>query len=945
MELLQFLPIFVHTNQRRMNNNIGKHILTIVLFLSSLVTMGQNYAITQRGERGTLNDNFVHCIYKDSDGFIWVGTGTSVERYDGVYNLSYEYEGGGRPNVYAGSLVNALMETQRHELWVGNIRGLWRLNHSTRLAERMFPEQINCPVQALEKDSRNHLYIGTTNGLYVYDGKQLHHSMIDVKSIYPDDNQVMGISVSDTNNSWLLTIKGIALYESKSGTAKTYPNTLPECGRFLSLQRVNETLYIGTEKRGIVTFDLKTYRFSPYWEEIRVPVTQLSYEGGLLGASTKGEGICLISLQKKQLVYTATYQTDKKKGLLSNKISSILLTQGNIWCGTDYYLGMNFLRNVQVPFRLYEKKDFTTRDIAIRSTLQHDGYTYIGTREGFYCITESDGTVRFFESEKNGAEKLRSNLIFSLYPYEGQVLVGTCLGGMSAFNPHTGTFTDTPLTERLTSNDVFMCVEDEEGKLWIAASDGLYGYDCRTKQVSEYNTANSGMPGNIVYGIYIDSTGRFWVGTDKGLAQFDASTGKCSQEQLPEGIRKDGQYRYISEGRDGTLFFFLLPNIVYTADKELKNFRRLLPTIGSYSMNQDADGFYWFATDFGIVKADEKLADFSLSSLNDLIDLETGCSPGALVQKNKKGEMWFSTTKGLVVADPKRAIHASPIRITEVLVNGEHFASNYDVKTDSILSLGKNSNNVTFRFVSLGYENPELTRYEYRLEGRDSTWQQVMGKNEISFYNLPGGHYTFRVRKMLNDSTADRLAFSIEEKSVWEWYAGGVLVLGVFVYLLMRKRKISAMVATTKTPADNSVVAEASLEEKAEASSSSENYVKLSDEEAQKVIDALKAYMEKDKPYLNVDLKQSEVAAAIGCSSHLLSAIFTYYLKTGYYEFINAYRVEELKQAIKAGQHEKYTLVTLAEKCGFKSKSSFFRTFKKFTGVTPNEYIQQQEKH
>jgi AraC-like DNA-binding protein len=125
----------------------------------------------------------------------------------------------------------------------------------------------------------------------------------------------------------------------------------------------------------------------------------------------------------------------------------------------------------------------------------------------------------------------------------------------------------------------------------------------------------------------------------------------------------------------------------------------------------------------------------------------------------------------------------------------------------------------------------------------------------------------------------------------------------------------------------------------------SNNNVKLNEEEARKVMEALKEYMEKSRPYLNVDLKQSEVAAAIGCSAYILSTVFTHYLKVGYYDFINGYRVEEFKQAIKEGKHQKYTLVTLAEKCGFKSKTSFFRTFKKFTGFTPNEYIQHQDEN
>ena len=120
-----------------------------------------------------------------------------------------------------------------------------------------------------------------------------------------------------------------------------------------------------------------------------------------------------------------------------------------------------------------------------------------------------------------------------------------------------------------------------------------------------------------------------------------------------------------------------------------------------------------------------------------------------------------------------------------------------------------------------------------------------------------------------------------------------------------------------------------------------EGYSKLSEAEAQAVITALKRYMDEQEPYLNVDLKQSDVAAAVGYPTYLLSAVFTHHLKMGYYDFVNSYRVERFKRSVAEGLHKKYTLVTLAEKCGFKSKASFFRAFKKFTGSTPSEYIQQ----
>jgi len=55
-------------------------------------------------------------------------------------------------------------------------------------------------------------------------------------------------------------------------------------------------------------------------------------------------------------------------------------------------------------------------------------------------------------------------------------------------------------------------------------------------------------------------------------------------------------------------------------------------------------------------------------------------------------------------------------------------------------------------------------------------------------------------------------------------------------------------------------------------------------------------------------------------------------------DFVNSMRVEELKLNLKKEEFKHYDLVGLAKECGFNSRSTFFRVFKNFEGVTPNEY-------
>ena len=97
--------------------------------------------------------------------------------------------------------------------------------------------------------------------------------------------------------------------------------------------------------------------------------------------------------------------------------------------------------------------------------------------------------------------------------------------------------------------------------------------------------------------------------------------------------------------------------------------------------------------------------------------------------------------------------------------------------------------------------------------------------------------------------------------------------------------------------------------------------------------------MHRDKPYTNPDLKIADLATMLGRSAHTLSYLFNQHLNRNYYDYINDYRIAEFKRLVNTEEYSKYTLSALAELCGFSSRASFFRYFKKATGITPNEYI------
>ena len=115
--------------------------------------------------------------------------------------------------------------------------------------------------------------------------------------------------------------------------------------------------------------------------------------------------------------------------------------------------------------------------------------------------------------------------------------------------------------------------------------------------------------------------------------------------------------------------------------------------------------------------------------------------------------------------------------------------------------------------------------------------------------------------------------------------------------------------------------------------------VKVSSEECKRLAEKLEDVMRREKPYIHPDLKIADLATAIGTSAHTLSYLFNQYLERNYYDYINDYRISEFKRLVNTDEYARYTLSALAELCGFSSRASFFRYFKKATGITPNEYI------
>jgi len=109
-------------------------------------------------------------------------------------------------------------------------------------------------------------------------------------------------------------------------------------------------------------------------------------------------------------------------------------------------------------------------------------------------------------------------------------------------------------------------------------------------------------------------------------------------------------------------------------------------------------------------------------------------------------------------------------------------------------------------------------------------------------------------------------------------------------------------------------------------------------------IRTLSRNMEEKQPYLDPEITISRLSELLDVRVEFLSEVLNSRLNQNFFDFINRYRVEEFKiqSILKANSH--LSIMGIAYNCGFNSKASFYRAFKKFEGISPTAYIEMSHK-
>lgn len=892
-----------------------------------------------------LSSNSVKTIFRDNTGYVYFGTSTGLDRYDGMkmINIPFPIE-----SIREKCWVSGIVEAGNGKLYVGNNVGLFVFDKRTLDMKQVFADNIDCEVTSLVRTPDGNVYVATVGGLFVIAGDKI--SMVKLGQIGGfSERNIRDIcylphSVRNGSNSsadYILcavtTRNLILLPHGKVAGGRVYAKPAV-CGnsRFVKVAAEDGVVYAGTSGDGVRPFNIGTKSFMPPLLSGNI-ITCMQATDGCLYVGTDENGMMAFSTKKDSMGrrnYTIQkYYVTKDIGNGTKAytptrhygpFSFLHDDMGVDWIGYLFF-GIDYTPYSYKIFHKYNVPGIADDEpFSVQYVLESDGRRFICTRNGLYVVNETAHTTRHI-----GSYVLGTKMVSWITPLDNGFLVATVGNGVVFLDGKTLQPGFIKGQEALYGSYVYMIVDDQRGRLWMATTKGAACYDRTSKSIKVYNAQNSQLPDNEVFCLNFDVNGRGWLSTRGGLCCYDPVSSTIITANMPNALVELGEMRNITRWTDGTMCFLPQHGFPVIADAAMSSFRTLSfdelheGTVAINFFIRHGD-MYAFSTENGLYTVTNGQCRFfgHLTAVGGVN--MSGKSPFL----DKNGILWLPTNDGVYTANIKDLRHSGyprlPIVISEI--QNDHWFTDSEVSAvvhDNRLVLSRHSSDIGIRFSPLVYGNLRDLRYRYRMEGVDEEWNITDNSRTIFYRNLPFGTHRLRIEALgMPEISADieidvPLTYSAITYITFLFLI--LLLLAHVVYCRVKKREYIWKRLLPKP-------------EKYQTS-------RLEKKEGERLAKALLAIMNDKKPYLDANIQMSDFAKMLGCSTHTLSQVFTLFVKRNYYDFIAEYRIEEFKRLSRDPKYAKYTITALSNQCGFRSRTPFLAAFKKYTGMTPKEWM------
>ncbi len=774
--------------------------------ISTAETRAENFSFSNLTMSSGLSNNSVYCIKQDYRGFMWLGTFSGLNRYDGNKFIVY------KPELKTGSISSSVIftiyEDSKKRLWVGTDGGGLNLYDREKDAFISFRHDSGSPfsissdqVYAILEDTKGNLWIGTDGGglnIMREDGSFIPFDTgRDDRN--PLENSIIRVLYQDSKGRILIGTEGKGLSVVRYGIEGFFTYTKSQ-GNPLSLQSdiirtifedSSGRIWIGMENAGISEFIPEKNEFIP----LVLPGTDANSGISVRAVTEDNEGKLWIGTDNDG-IYIYSPETGKwdiirsgsSQGSLSNETIRSLLkdSNGHMWIGTRDG-GVNLYNPLSSRFRSIDAEGITNpRKNQIREIIETpDGRIWIATDGGgLRCYDMKTGALASFSRDTPGKQPSSAGHCYSLcYDGKSRIWTGTDGEGITLFNIKTEKWENSFRKgdgSGLSSDVVWDIYIDRQGELWAGTEGGgLNHFNRESRKFTSFQfdpKDSKSLNGNSVRDIFEDSSGRLWIGTwDGGLNLMDREnrTFRCFQfsPASPDSLSDNTVNCIFEDSRKQVWIGTAGGGLnLYTGGENFRAYRETDGLAGDNVMGigEDKSGNIWITTDNGLSVFNS--ADESIFSYGE----EDGLQDNEFTRKafcvTTGGIIFAGNTGGINYFNPeeiKQYYHDPPILLTSFRIlnrevpsasvfpggtEGRRATSSGRIILDRTITetekirITQDDRVITFDFSILDFIATHRNRYFAYLEGFDSEWSSLGSSGSVTYTSLPHGSYTLKVR-------------------------------------------------------------------------------------------------------------------------------------------------------------------------------------------------------
>lgn len=796
----------------------------LMLWVSSfsLVAQAIRYQFTPLSVEQGLSHNQVNCVLKDSKGFVWIGTMSGLNRYDGYTFKIFRHDIRDSTSL-SNNYVKKLFEDPQGRIWVHTRNGTNIYDSKSETFHRQ-PEPwlkqyavSQDSIADIIKDNRgNYWFVPTNHGLLKYNPTlqrflPLTHSNKDTTTL--SSNAISTLQVDSKGDLWIIHTNGVIEKMDASTNKISYRNyTLknkfyPEVFSYRLLIDNEDDLwmYLEEEVRGVFYFNTREKIFLHLHQNASLGRLSTNLVRGIV-QDTKGYiwigtdhgGINVLD-KKSFSIQELLHSEEDAKSLSQNSIYSLYKDNfGIIWVGT-YKMGLCYYHENNIKFPLFRHQTSNPRSIpyddVIRFVEDAKGNLWIGTNGGG-LIYYDRGQEKFTQFVNNPANpnSISNDVIVSLcIDHEQKLWIGTYHGGLDCYDGKKFIhFKHNPaIASTISDNQVWEIFEDSQQNLWVGTlKGGLNLFNRATQTFSHYRLGGvNSIHSDYISDIIEDREGNVWIGTAIGIDVLSRKTGRFEHyenESKQPGQLSNNNVNSIMEDSRGLIWVGTHEGL-NLFDKKKKSFTTYreedgLPSNTILTILEDNHKNLWMSTPNGLTNLiiepgrQRKPVSFRAKNYDESDGLQGKVFNEYAAYKTRANELIFGGAHGFNIFHPENIgqnLHKPTVALTDFQIFNKSIHVGEEINGQVILekAIGEvkeitipyNQNVFSIEFAALSFIHPEKTKYRYILEGFNHAWLTTDGKDrKVTYTNTDPGEYTFRVKASNSDGVWNDKELSIK---------------------------------------------------------------------------------------------------------------------------------------------------------------------------------------